>query len=395
MLVTPIHQCSQFSWLHLVNWGILLCVLCLHHILPYQLVVWLVQLSKIVRRHWSCGRVCHYYGYSIIHQRSYAFNCPPLPAILCVLLCLCTGSHLYTAFLLKVCKLAETISTTSSRSPPQIHHFYWSCIMFLTLVFEIIPDLQYQTNATLSCSCVPTCPYKTFHLFALLLEVALEIFSHVPRHDLLHLRVVSRVWCSMTTCFTHDRLRLCLPRDWETARDRNLDFQGLVLDMAVMMEVAAIYMMHSLALAWAVHVIELVNWPLHSTCFFYHVFPHIQDFVFKGETLFGISGMFVIPMPYTLLPTLQSVSLNHCSMVDNSIEELLGPGSHVETLSLDHVYHRHVVCTSSISCFSVFVSLLLIALSSKTWFLSSSSRWEVTHIVLGQSVSSEDSHHMC
>lgn len=157
------------------------------------------------------------------------------------------------------------------------------------------------------------------------------------------------------------------------ACDCNLNFWRLVLDMAVMTEVAAIYMMHSLRLAWAIHVIKLVNWPLHSTCFFYHVFPHVQDFVFKGETLFGISRMFVIPMLYTLPPTLQSVSLNHCLMVDNSIEELLGPGSCIESLSLEHVYHGHVVCTSSISCFFVFVSLLLIALSSKTWFLSSSS----------------------
>ncbi len=128
-----------------------------HHIMySYILLLTLcdlVWLSQAMWWHWLSRRICYYITNPFICCRPYVLF-PLIQYFPSMFIIPCTGSHPYTAFLLKVLQLAQETSITSTRSPSQVHRFYRSCIMFLINVIECIPNLQYRSDFTLMCSYV-------------------------------------------------------------------------------------------------------------------------------------------------------------------------------------------------------------------------------------------------
>ncbi|SJL08160.1 uncharacterized protein ARMOST_11523 [Armillaria ostoyae] len=114
-------------------------------------------------------------------------------------------------------------------------------------------------------------------------------------------------------------------------------------DYALTTEILVVYLMSRWDLTLVVEEVVLVNWPARSVCFFYHIFPNVRVFRFIGIGPFKSPAYEpVLLYGYRLPSTLQELSLDHCSLLDTSIEETLGPRSEVQTVSLNRVAYGYV-----------------------------------------------------
>ncbi|KAK0432718.1 hypothetical protein EV421DRAFT_1910696 [Armillaria borealis] len=182
------------------------------------------------------------------------------------------GSHPYCVFLSNVSNLARHMQypailvserqDRASSPTPKIHLFYRSCIMFLLNVADTFPALHLDHVASQPESLSPSPPsFFPFRIFSMPTEIIHIIFSFILKRDLIGLRTVNRTWLQLSTRFTHNRLCLSLPPNWQEFLDGAAPVRMIMEDYMLTTEILVVYLMSRWDLTLVVEEVVLVNWP--------------------------------------------------------------------------------------------------------------------------------------
>lgn len=254
--------------------------------------------------------------------------------------------------LVLVKKIADMASRHANERVLSI--FYASLIHFLYSVYHAFPCLQVVSVVpSISGMCWSHQPVfvsgSTVCMMSLPEEIIELIFCFVPVPALVSSRSTSRTWCRLATRFTHVSLIFRLPPDWQVGLEIAGGSVDLMEEYAVVLYAAVSYFISRWDLASYVLSVSFENWPRLAVCFFYHLFPNVVAFSCRS-TQCAPHNITAIMSPFTLPPSIRSVSLTKCSLKDYSIERAVRMAGSLEVLELRGVLHGYVVRTHVYLC---------------------------------------------